>query len=229
VEPELVNSSIPLDDVTSKSLLQVSVTSIEDHGLIVSFGHDEFTGFIKRSALGHYNVDNIREGQVFLASVIHRPKNKVIQMSLDLKSTQTPINDVGDISSFLPGDTVQFLISEVRAAGAGGKVMGMLDATIDQFHIGSAKISENKTVTARITAVLPSADPRKATLSVLPHLLRLDRAKTASGQSPLEALPVGFILETVKVIEVLEDQGVYVDIGLDGVRGFVHALSLWVH
>lgn len=56
----------------------------------------------------------------------------------------------------------------------------------------------------------------------MPHVLALDTAKTASGQSPLEALPVGYVVEAAKVVEVIEDQGVYVDIGVDGVRGFVH-------
>jgi len=222
LEPELVNASIPVGDITTKSILQVSVTSIEDHGLIVSFGHEKLAGFIKNSALGPYSIDNIHEGQVFLASVIHLPKNKVVQMSLDLKSSQTPIGDMSDISNFLPGDTVQCLISDVRRIGAAGKIMGMLDATIDNLHIGSASVPENKNITARITAVFPSAEPRKVTLSMLPHVLNLAVAKTATGQSPLEALPVGFTLETVKITEVVEDQGVYVDVGVDGVRGFVH-------
>jgi ribosomal protein S1 len=42
----------------------------------------------------------------------------------------------------------------------------------------------------------------------------------------LEALPVGYIIEQAKVVEVVEDQGVYVDIGVDGVKGFVHVRSL---
>jgi rRNA biogenesis protein RRP5 len=63
-------------------------------------------------------------------------------------------------------------------------------------------------------------------LSLLPHIINLDVAKTASGQSPLEALPVGYIIEQAKVVEVVEDQGVYVDIGVDGVKGFVHVRSL---
>lgn len=57
---------------------------------------------------------------------------------------------------------------------------------------------------------------------MLPHVIALDTAKTGSGQSPLEALPVGYIVEAAKVIEVIENQGVYVDIGVDGVKGFVH-------
>jgi rRNA biogenesis protein RRP5 len=62
-------------------------------------------------------------------------------------------------------------------------------------------------------------------MSLLPHIIDLDVAKTSSGQiplEPLEALPVGFIVESVKVIEVMEDQGVYVDIGLENITGFVH-------
>ena len=38
----------------------------------------------------------------------------------------------------------------------------------------------------------------------------------------MEALPVGFTVEAVKVTEVIENQGIYVDVGIDGVRGFVH-------
>jgi rRNA biogenesis protein RRP5 len=80
----------------------------------------------------------------------------------------------------------------------------------------------NDEITARITAVFPSADPRRATLSALPHIVNLDVAKTASGQAPLEALPIGFLIEAAKVVKIIENQGVYVDIGVDGFTGFVH-------
>lgn len=146
LQPELVNSSIFTDDILPKTLLQVSVSSIEDHGIIVSLGLPNLSGFIKKSSLGKYTIDEIKEGQVFLACVEHKPKNKVVQLSLDLKASQKAIADVSDIASLLPGDTVQCLVSEVRAAGAGGKILGMLDATIDQLHIGTASITENKNV-----------------------------------------------------------------------------------
>lgn len=146
LEPEFVNDSIPLEDLTPKTLVQVSVSSIEDHGIIVSLGLPNLTGFIKKSALGTYSVDNLKEGQVMLACVAHKPKNNVLQLSLDLKATKTPVGDVSDIGSLLPGDAVQILVSGVRNAGAGGKILGMLDATIDQLHIGSASVAENKTV-----------------------------------------------------------------------------------
>jgi rRNA biogenesis protein RRP5 len=59
-------------------------------------------------------------------------------------------------------------------------------------------------------------------LSILPHVIALENAKTKSGQTPLEALPVGFIVEEAKVTQVVEGLGVYVDIGVDGVKGLVH-------
>ena len=74
--------------------------------------------------------------------------------------------------------------------------------------------------------MFPSADPRRATLSILPHVINLDIAKTASGQVPLDALPIGFIIESAKVVKIIENQGVYVDIGVDGVQGFVHVNPL---
>ena len=135
-----------MEDILPKTLLQVSVSSIEDHGIIVSLGLPNLSGFIKKSSLGSYSIDKIKEGQVFLACVEHQPKNKVVQLSLNLKATQKPIADVSDIGSLLPGDTVQCLVSELRAAGAGGKILGMLDATVDQLHIGGASVTENKNV-----------------------------------------------------------------------------------
>jgi rRNA biogenesis protein RRP5 len=60
---------------------------------------------------------------------------------------------------------------------------------------------------------------------MFPHVLALDIPKTGSGQYPLDALPMGFIVEAAKVIQVVEQQGVYVDIGIDGVTGFVHVSS----
>jgi rRNA biogenesis protein RRP5 len=146
VEPELVNASSVADDILPQTLLQVSVSSIEDHGIIVSLGLPNLSGFIKNSSLGAYSVDNIKEGQVFLACVEQKPKNKVVQLTLNLKKSQKPIADVADIGSLLPGETVKCLVSEVRAAGAGGKILGMLDATIDQLHIGQAPVSDNQNV-----------------------------------------------------------------------------------
>jgi rRNA biogenesis protein RRP5 len=55
--------------------------------------------------------------------------------------------------------------------------------------------------------------------------MALDTAKTGSRQTPLDALPVGYIVDAAKVIEVIERQGVYVDIGVNGVKGFVHVIS----
>ena len=146
IEPELVNASISPVDILQQALLQVSVTSIEDHGIIVSLGLEKISGFIKNSSLGAYSLEKIREGQVFLACVEQRPKNKVVQLTLDLKKSRKPIADVADIGSLLPGETVQCLVTEVRAAGAGGKVLGMLDATIDQLHIGKTAVSDNHNV-----------------------------------------------------------------------------------
>ena len=146
IEPDMVNASLSKDDVLPKKLLQVSVNSIEDHGFIVSTGLANLTGFIKKSALGGLAADSIKEGQVFLACVLHRPKNGVVQLSLDLRASQTPIGDVSDVSSLLPGDTVQCLLTEVRDLGAGGKILGILDATIDQLHIDGTPVAENKNV-----------------------------------------------------------------------------------
>lgn len=146
LHPTLVDASIPEADIVPNTLLQASVISIEDHGIIVSLGLPNLTGFINKSLLGGYKIENINEGQVFLACVVHKPNNKVVQLSLDLTPSRAPIPDFSDIASILPGATVQFLVSEIREAGAGGKILGLLDATIDRLHIGESSVSENKMV-----------------------------------------------------------------------------------
>lgn len=170
IEPELVNASVIPADVLPQTLLQVSVTSIEDHGIIVSLGTKNLSGFIKNSSLGAYSVDKIKEGQVFLACVEQRPKNKVVQLTLNIKKSQKPIADVADIGSLLPGDTVRCLVTEARAAGAGGKILGMLDATIDQLHIGQSTVSDNHNVKALDNH---SAEFRSLLVSLLFSLLRI--------------------------------------------------------
>jgi len=159
IEPEMVNASIAQEDIVPKTPLQVSINSIEDHGFVVSLGLPKLTGFIKKAALGGRAVDSIKEGQVLLACVVQKPKNGVVQLSLDLKASQTPIGDVGDMSSLLPGDTVQCLLTEIRDVGAGGKILGMLDATIDQLHIGNASVAENKNVCAYLGLFLMARLP----------------------------------------------------------------------
>lgn len=59
-------------------------------------------------------------------------------------------------------------------------------------------------------------------LSLLPHIRHLDIARTASGQLPLDALPVGFVVETAKIVQVVQEQCVYIDTGVAGVKGFAH-------
>ena len=146
LEPEVVNSSVAIEDILPKTILQVSVSSIEDHGIIVSLGLSKLNGFIKKSLLGRQSYESIKVGQVFLACVVQRPKNRVVQLSLDLDTAQSPLADVSDIGSLLPGSLVQCLVTEIKAAGAGGKILGVLDGTIDKFHVGDAPIKDNTNV-----------------------------------------------------------------------------------
>ena len=142
------------------------------------------------------------------------------------------------IESFLPGTAVDVLVSEVDHSGIYGKVMGLLDVTADLIHSGAA--SSNKELDkkhpvgsktkARILCTFPTSDQKKLGISVQDHIVYW-RSKTASETSdgailPTLNLPVSSTVDQARVAKVEPGSGLYLDIGVKGVRGFAHISQL---
>lgn len=243
INPKQANMGLKKVDVVVNSMVQASVLSVEDHGLVMTLGLEDTTirGFMSSREVGQ-NVDamKIEDGAVFLCLVTGISSNgNTIKLSSDnqkagnIKKTHFLI-DAPTVDSFLPGTAVEFLISEVTASGIAGKVMGMLNVTADLIHSGAAASGKNlekkyntgSKIKGRIICTFPTIEEKKVGVSILDHIVSLkpnastSKVATDAG-GPAQMLPISTILE-VRVVKVEFGMGLFVDVGLKGVRGFVH-------
>lgn len=239
IDPHKVNSGLKKADLVVNSLVQASVSSVEDHGLIMNLGLDDpdIRGFMSSKELGdHVNLSNVQDGIVFLCLVTGLSSNgNIIKLSTDsLKAGNIKkghfLTDAPSVDSFLPGTAVEVLISEVTNFGIAGKVMGMLDVTADLIHSGAVTSEKelektyklgNKII-ARIICTFPKAEQKKIGVSLLKHVVSFRSISAPENLLPTAILPISTILEECRVVKVVNGVGLFVDVNVKGVRGFVH-------
>lgn len=243
INPRAANTGLSKAEVVVNSMVQASVVSVEDHGLIMNLGIEDTTirGFMSTKELGQIDVTKIEEGTVFLCLVTGiNSSGKIIKLSADSQragniNKTNFLTDAPTVDSFLPGTAVEVLLSDVTPLGIAGKVMGLLNVTADLIHSGAAasgkeldkKYSTDSKIKGRIICTFPSTEEKKACISVLDHIISLKslvaipKFSTTAG-SPTELLPLSTILEEVRVVKVEPSMGLFVDVAVKGVRGFVH-------
>jgi rRNA biogenesis protein RRP5 len=242
LRPQQSNQSLTSKNIIVHSTLMASVVSVEDHGLVMDIGLQDpnVRGFMSSKEVDYsVKVSSIQEGAVFLCTVIGLSSNgKIVKLSADSQKTanlKKPIylSEAPTIDAFLPGTAVEFLIADITSRGVIGKVMGMIDVTADLMHSGAGasgkdldkKYKIGTKVKGRIICTFPTSDPAKLGLSLLDHVMSLTTQKTVkNGQkvNPLDDLPLSTIIEEVTVSKVEPDVGLFVDLGIKGVSGFVH-------
>lgn len=243
INPRAANTGLSKSEVVVNSMVQASVVSVEDHGLIMNLGIEDTTirGFMSTRELGQIDVTKIEEGTVLLCLVTGiSSSGKIIKLSADphragnIKKTHF-LTDAPTVDSFLPGTAVEVLLSNVTPLGIAGKVMGLLSATADLIHSGAAasgkeldkKYSTDSKIKGRIICTFRSNEEKKVCISVLDHVVSLKsliatpKFSTTAGP-PTEMLPLSTILEEVRVAKIEPGMGLFVDVGIKGVRGFVH-------
>lgn len=243
INPRAANTGLGKSELVVNSMVQASVLSVEDHGLIMNLGIEDTTirGFMSIRELGQIDVTKIEEGTVYLCLVTGiSSSGKIIKLSADshragsIKKTNF-LTNAPTVDSFLPGTAVEVLLSDVTPLGLAGKVMGLLNATADLIHSGAAasgkeldkKYSTGSKVKGRIICTFPSTEEKKVCISVLDHvvtlksLLATPKFSTTAGP-PIDMLPLSTILEEVRIVKVETGMGLFVDVGVKGVRGFVH-------
>ena len=245
VNPREANAGLTNLDIVTNSMVQASVISVEDHGLVMDLGLREpnVRGFMSSKELGA-NVDTSRveEGSVYLCLVTGKSSGgNTIKLSADSQKIGNIkkgsfIADAPTVDSFLPGTAIDILVSEVTATGIAGKVMGLLNVTADFIHSGSAssgkdlenKYSVGSKVKGRIICTFPTMEEKKLGVSLQDHIIYF-RSKattslslTSSDISPTQLLPISKIMDEVRVVKVEPGIGLLVDVGVKGVRGFVH-------
>lgn len=229
-------------ELIPNSTLMASVLSVEDHGLIMDVGLSNLgvRGFMSSKSVGFgIAFSSIAEGTPFLCMVMGLSSNgKTVKLSADThqfanKKKPSYLVEGPTVDSFLPGTAVEVLITDVTEKGLAGKVMGMVDVTADLIHSGAGTkgldLNRNhkigKKVKARIICTFAAATPRKLGVSLLDHVMTLTPQKTERSErlhNPTDILPVSTILEEVKVKRVEDGVGLFVDLGVNDVLGFVH-------
>lgn len=162
LEPCMTNAGLSSNELVVGTTVQASVSSIEDHGLIMELGiGGDVKGFLAKKELGHdFTMTGMVEGQVMLCTATGLSSNgKTVKLSADLEQKPSKkgklaggksawwVSQAPTVDAFLPGTGVEVLITEVGIHnGLVGKIMGMLDATIDFFHVAgwSAKPLEER-------------------------------------------------------------------------------------
>jgi rRNA biogenesis protein RRP5 len=240
--PQQANNGITAKELAPNSMIMASVVSVEDHGIIMDIGLQKSSigGFMSSKEIGYaVEMDAIQEGAVMLCMITGLSSNgKIVKLSADIQKIAnskkpTYLSDAPTVDAFLPGTAVEFLLTDITPRGVAGKVMGSIDVTADLIHSGlgnagkdlEKKYKVGSKVKARIICTFPNVEPRKLGISLLDHVMSLSTQqaqKNAQKHDPLQLLPLSSIIEEATVKKVQPGIGLFVDIGIKGVQGFVH-------
>lgn len=240
LRPEDTNSTITKQELVSNSTVMAAVASVEDHGYVMDLGLAEtkITGFLPKKEVDPATPeDRLQPGSVFLCMATGLSgSRKVVQLTTRSDKMANPKSfpsDATTVDTFAPGTAVDVLVSEVSERGIIGKVLGHLDVTADHVHSGvgphgtdlEAKYKVGSKLRARVICTFPDARQPKLGISILDHVLAFKAPSTqveGSEKKPLDALPISSVVESCVVKRVEADIGLFVDIGVNGVPGFVH-------
>ncbi|KAI1375939.1 nucleic acid-binding protein [Hypoxylon crocopeplum] len=237
LRPDLANTGLSSQDVVVNCTVMATVTSAEDHGFVMEFGlaDSDLRGFLPRKELAEDIPDSqMQPGSVLLCLVTGKSANgKVAQLttlSKKIGRAQNFASEATTINTFLPGSAVEFMVSDITNRGILGKVMGSLDVTADLIHSGlgpkaldlESKYKIGKKYKARIICNFPTAKDPKLGISLLDHVVSLRSKLAPSNKLPSEALSISSVVEQCTVTKVDSEIGLFVDVGVEGVPGFVH-------
>lgn len=237
LRPSEANTGLSKDDVVPLSTVAAAVTSVEDHGCVMDLGIGGLSGFLPNDEVEpSMDRDRLQPGAVFLTQVTGKKGGKVAQLTLrheKLGNVKNVPADATTINTFLPGTAVTVLVSDNDKRGICGKIMGHVDATADLVHSGMGPLGTDvesaykigSKVKARIICNFPTAKNPKLGISLLPHITALDRKRPQGGKRaglPTDVLPIASTIEKCTVRHVEQDIGLFVDIGVPGLSGFVH-------
>lgn len=240
LRPEDTNSTITQQELVANSTVMAAVASVEDHGYVMDLGLAEtkITGFLpKKEVDAATREGRLQPGSVLLCMTTGLSGNrKVVQLTTRSDKMASPKSfpsDATTVDTFAPGTAVDVLVSEVSERGIIGKILGHLDVTADHVHSGigphgtdlEAKYKVGSKLKARVICTFPDARQPKLGISILDHVLSLKALSAQIGGSektPLDALPMSSVVEKCVVQRVEADIGLFVDVGVKGVPGFVH-------
>ncbi|CAG8054270.1 unnamed protein product [Penicillium olsonii] len=241
IDPRQTNTGFSKSDLLANSAVQASVVSVEDHGVVMDLGIEgaDLKGFMSSKEIDpRVEYSNIKEGSVFLCMVTgQNTSGNVIKLSSNYQASASIkksnyLSSAPTINTFLPGTAAEILLTEVTPNGMIGKIMGMLDATVDlvQSSINGKVDLERKykigaKIKGRIISTFPAAEPFKVSFSLLDHVLKLSTDSRGPGSST-DSPAISAIIPEATVVKVDHGLGVYARIGETKHMGFVHMSRL---
>ncbi|KAF2112865.1 hypothetical protein BDV96DRAFT_648501 [Lophiotrema nucula] len=243
IDPKMVNGGITKSTIPINCMVQASVVSNEDHGLVMDMGLDvpQLKAFLGKGELGQKKIDHakVQEGAVIMCLVTGlNSDRRIVKLSADQQKLGNLkklayVAEAATIDVFLPGTAVDILVEETTTTTVTGKIIGSLIATADIVQSGATgkgddladKYKPGSKVKARVIYTFPNADPKKVGVSLLDHVMSLSprlSGKAKDKKDPLQALPISSIVEEAQVTRVEPVTGLYLDLGVRGVPGFAH-------
>ncbi|KAI1180279.1 hypothetical protein F4777DRAFT_529472 [Nemania sp. FL0916] len=241
LRPDHANTGLSSREIVENAVVMASVSSAEDHGYVMDLGLDgaDTRGFLPHSEVpSHFSEARMQPGAVVLCLVTGKgPNGKIIQLSAlqsKIGNPQSFASEATTVQTFLPGCAVELIVTDISMRGLVGKVMGSLHVTADLVHSGAgpngldleAKYKIGKKIRARVICDFPAAKEPKLGVSLLDHVMTLSPQRTKSAKFPLDVLPPSSAVEKCTVFKVNPVVGVFVDLGIDRVPGFVHISRL---
>ncbi|KAL9612971.1 MAG: hypothetical protein Q9167_002448 [Letrouitia subvulpina] len=244
INPRQANTELGGTDLVINSMIQATVKSVEDHGLVMDLGlqDNKIRGFMSSKELGPgVHTSHIKEGTVFLCLITGSSSNgNVIKLSADPKRAGdikkgNVLTDAPTVGCLTAGTAIEFIVSEITNLGIAGKALGLVDVTADFVHSGvaasskdlSVKYTPGSKIKGRIICTFPTAEERKLGVSLLNHVISLTRKLPDSEakdnfRTPTDILPISSIVQEARVAKVRPSAGLFMDVGVKGVRGYVH-------
>ena len=237
LDPRLVNVGLSRSNLAAGCTVQVTVTSVEDHGLDTDMGlsDSELRGFLPQRELeSPSTMSSVKTGTVLLCLVTASPKGRMVQLSARLDKLTAMdksciLSMAANIDAFLPGTAVEVLLTDSTKSGLLGKVMGMLDVTADLVHSGRASTTDDeeqayesgKKVRGRLVYTFPEAETRKLGFSLLLNVVGLTSDKSHSPD-----ISISSVVRQATVMHVEPGLGVYLSMEGSLRRAFAHISRL---
>ncbi|EEQ36536.1 hypothetical protein CLUG_00659 [Clavispora lusitaniae ATCC 42720] len=221
IAPSDVNASMESDDFTPGNIVQASVKSIEDHGVVLNLGVGKLSGFLSKKELKKADIplSSFTVGKVILTSVASADARTVSLRPAEKEnvSKKTVVTTISSIDAVHPGTLVNAIIAELSDDGVAARLFGMVDASFTLPHVEEYALEKLKnsfgigsTVRARIIGTLLQNGTKKFILSRATAPLALQPELDSSA---LEAFPVGFIFDSGIEVVGADSDFIYLSTG----------------
>lgn len=237
IDPRHTNAGLEPADVRVSCMLQASVASVEDHGLIMHLGFQDSTvkGFMSSKEIpSGLEYSQLREGAVFMCLVTGLSSNgKVVKLSAnheragDLQKGKM-LSDPSTVQALLPGTAIELLVSQISSSSVAGHLMGTTEAGADVVHSGAVvqkadletKYKVGDRIKARILFNLSEAEKPYVGLTLADHSMFLKQPDTSKQR------PIGTIVEKARIIDVEPGLGVFAELGAKSAPLFIHVSKM---